>query len=113
MAGSPLNRFSFLRTDHAFLSAAIAHPSTSFLLMRDLAPLSKDPRTLGYVSLNDVRSLIGSDPYAKSEEDLMAEYNSSKTIPLLIFLGLDEQSKDGLAWEALSGCSLLCIGRDD
>ena len=45
------------------------------------------------MSYNDVKPLIGEDPYSQSEEELIASYNSSKTIPQLLFLGLDESSK--------------------
>ena len=92
-AGSPLNRVSFLRTDHAFLTAALKHSSTSFLLFNNLAPLAKDPTKLHYASFQDVQPLIGEDPYTKSEADLIAEYNSTITIPQLLFLGLDERQK--------------------
>jgi len=40
-SGSPLNRVGFLRPDHQFLSSALHHPSTTFLLFKDLEPLTK------------------------------------------------------------------------
>ncbi|KAL8793122.1 MAG: hypothetical protein Q9195_004328 [Heterodermia aff. obscurata] len=91
--GSPLNRVSFLRTDHTFLSRALKHPTTSFLLFNNLAPLGRDPAKLEYVSYNDVKPLIGEDPYSQTEEELISSYNSARTIPQLLFLGLDESSK--------------------
>ncbi|KAA6413234.1 MAG: NADH pyrophosphatase [Lasallia pustulata] len=45
-SGSPLNRVSFLRTDQPFLSAALQHPSTTFLLFNDLSPLTLSPTRL-------------------------------------------------------------------
>ena len=101
--GSPLNRVSFLRTDHAFLTAALQHPSTSFLLFNNLAPLAKDPTKLQYASYHDVLPLIGENPYAKSEEDYIAEYNSATTIPQLLFLGLDESQKSDFEWTIYRG----------
>ena len=101
--GSPLNRVSFLRTDHPFLSAALRHPSTSFLLFDSLNPLAEDPTKLAFASFQDVRGLIGDDPYGKSEEALIAEYNSTSSIPQLVFLGLDERIEDGLQWNIYSG----------
>ncbi|KAF2496929.1 hypothetical protein BU16DRAFT_507644 [Lophium mytilinum] len=98
-SGSPLNRVSFLRTDHAFLSQALKHPSTSFLLFNDLNPLVKSPTQLGYSIYKDVQPLIGEDPFKKSEEDLIKEYNSSTYIPQLIFLGLDDRNKEGFVYK--------------
>ncbi len=94
-SGSPLNRVSFLRHNHDFITNALTHPSTSFLLFNDLAPLAKDPTQLDYVSHKDVKPLIGENPFDKSEEDLIKEYNSAVTLPLVLFLGLDEKKKDG------------------
>ena len=100
---------SFLRTDHPFLSAALRHPSTSLLLFNNLNPLAKDPTKLAYASFQDVRGLIGDDPYGKSEADLVAEYNSAKSIPQLVFLGLDERIKDGLQWNVYSGAPYFAL----
>lgn len=107
--GSPLNRVSFLRTEHPFLSAALRHPSTSFLLFNNLNPLAKDHTKLAYASFQDVRSLIGDDPYGKGEDELTAEYNSTKSIPQLVFLGLDERLKDGLQWNIYSGAPYFAL----
>lgn len=94
-SGSPLNRVSFLRSDHGFISAALTHPSTAFLLFNDLAPLAKDTSKLAYVSHGDIKSVIGNNPFEKTEEEMMKQYNSSITLPLVLFLGLDERKKDG------------------
>lgn len=94
-SGSPLNRVSFLRTDHTFISAALTHPTACFLLLNDLAPLAKDSTQLVYVTHSDIKSLIGDDPFAKSEGEMIKEYDSSITLPLVLFLGLDEKRKEG------------------
>ncbi len=106
--GSPLNRLSFLRTDHSFLSAALKHPSTSFLLLKNLAPLAHDPTKLAYTSYKDVQPLIG-DPYLKSEVELISEYNSSITLPQLVFLGLDETHKHGFSWTIYKGIPFFAL----
>ncbi|KAL9041061.1 MAG: hypothetical protein Q9214_004243 [Letrouitia sp. 1 TL-2023] len=108
-SGSPLNRVSFMRTDHSFLLAALGHPTSSFLLFNNLNPLAKDPTKLHYVSFADVHPLIGDDPYLKSEEQLIAEYNSTVTIPQLLFLGLDERNKKGLEYNAYIGAPYFAL----
>jgi NAD+ diphosphatase len=96
-----LNRVSFLRTDHAFLTAALNHPTTSFLIFNKLNPLTKDPTQLAFATLKEVEPLIGKDPYLKTEEDMVKEYNSSTFTPQLIFLGLDGDNKEGLIYKEL------------
>ena len=98
-SGSPLNRVGFLRGDNAFLSQALKHPSTSFLLANELAPLIKDKSRLHFVKYDDVKPLIGENPYADTEEEMIAQYNSSKSVPQMIFLGIDEKAKDGLTYQ--------------
>src|SRR5947208_17073681 len=79
-SGSPLNRVSFLRGDHGFISSAFTHPSTKFLLMNDLAPMAKDPGNLDYASHSDIKALTGENPFEKSEEQRLKEYNASITL---------------------------------
>lgn len=90
---------SFLRPDHAFLSAALHHPTTSFLVFDKLNPLTKDPSALALASFQDVKPIIGENPYDIPEDKFIAAYNSTKFIPQLIFLGLDERNKDGLVYK--------------
>ncbi|KAK4443959.1 NUDIX hydrolase domain-like protein [Podospora aff. communis PSN243] len=91
-SGSPLNRLSFLRTDHDFLQSAFSHPSASFLLMNGLAPLvlASDSAELGFVSGEEVYPLTGREPFVKTEEELIREFDSSVTRPVVVFLGVDE-----------------------
>lgn len=96
-SGSPLNRLGFLRGDHVFLSRAVQHPSTSFLLCRELQPLVKPDTKPGqgqlhFVSYEDVKPVIGTDPFAEPEDARIAAYNSTTYIPQMIFLGMDEQT---------------------
>ncbi|KAI4264055.1 MAG: hypothetical protein L6R42_000821 [Xanthoria sp. 1 TBL-2021] len=108
-SGSPLNRVSFLRTDNSFLSAALKHPTTSFLVFHNLNPLAKDPSSLEYVSYADVQPLIGEDPYSKSEDQLISEYSSTVTIPQLLFLGLDERNQQGLTYSIYTGSPFFAL----
>lgn len=104
-----MNRVSFLRTDQLFLSAALKDPSTSFLAFNNLNPLAKDPSNLEYLSYADVRPLIGEDPYSKSEEQLVSEYNSTVTVPQLLFLGIDERNKQGLTFNIYTGSPFFAV----
>lgn len=86
-----MNRVSFLRPDHTFLSSALKHPTTTFLLFNALEPLVKSPTELARRTYDDVKEVIGDDPFERSEEDTIAQYNSSLYLPQIIFLGLDER----------------------
>ncbi|KAI1304356.1 NUDIX hydrolase domain-like protein [Xylaria venustula] len=101
-SGSPLNRVSFLRADQAFLIAAFAHPSTSFLLLDNYSPLAKDTTTLAYVSKEDIVPLTGPNPFKKTEEEQIKSFNSTVTQPIVLFLGLDEK-KPGFEYREYKG----------
>jgi len=83
------------------LSSALKHPSSSFLLFNELKPLSKDPSKLAFTTFQDVQPLIGDNLFSKSEDELIEEYNSTVTIPQMIFLGLDERNQDGLTYKEI------------
>lgn len=99
MPGSPLNRVSFLRPDTTFLSQALKHETSRFILFNNLNPLVKSADRLAYASYSDVQPVVG-DPYKTAEEDLIKEYNSALYHPQLVFLGLDESKKqDGFSYK--------------
>ncbi|KAH8805112.1 NUDIX hydrolase domain-like protein [Xylogone sp. PMI_703] len=108
-AGLPLNRVGFLRTDHTFLNSAVQYPSTSFLLFNNLAPLTESPSKLVFVSYKDVEPLIGNNPFKKSEEILLAEYDSTITRPLLILLGLDEKVENSFVYKKHKGAPYFAL----
>lgn len=89
---------SFLRPDHSFLSQAFRHPSTTFLLFQNLEPLTKSSSELAYAKLADVQAITGEDPFSFTEEDTIAQYNSSVYQPQIIFLGIDEK-KNGIEYK--------------
>jgi NAD+ diphosphatase len=105
--GSPLNRLSFLRSDPKFLSAALLHPSTQFLLLRDLAPLAKSARALEWATHADVAPLIGGEsPFTHTEETAGKDYDSRQAVPpQLVFLGVDEKQKPSrpFSWKIYTG----------
>ena len=108
-SGSPLNRVSFLRSDHSFVSSAFTHPSTSFLLFDNLAPMAVDPARLGYATHQEIKSLTGENPFEKAEEQIIKEFNSSISLPLVLFLGLDERKKDGFEHGIYKGSPYFAI----
>ncbi|KAK0709149.1 NUDIX hydrolase domain-like protein [Lasiosphaeria miniovina] len=93
-SGSPLNRLSFLRTDHDFLRAAFAHPSAAVLLMNSLSPLVQpDASQLAIATADDVLHLTGPDPFGKKEDELIGDFNSEDTQTVVLFLGIDEKGE--------------------
>ncbi|KAL7274131.1 NADH pyrophosphatase [Rhizina undulata] len=100
-SGSPLNRVSFLRSNNAFLRAALPH--SKFLLLKDLEPLASSPQHLAFLTYPDVRGLIG-NPYELDEEKYITAYDSRVEVPQLLFLGLDEKKNDvGFEYEGEGG----------
>ncbi|TPX15529.1 uncharacterized protein E0L32_004227 [Thyridium curvatum] len=99
-SGGPLNRVAFLRHDHAFLQQAFSHPSTRFMLLDNLAPaISREEGPAGgrpklaFARTADVVPLTGPEPFAKTEEEMLAEFNSDVDHPLILLLGIDEHHK--------------------
>ena len=90
-SGSPLNRVSFLRSNTAFLRAAL--PQSKFLLLRGLEPLAASKTTLAWVGYETVRALVG-NPFNTEEEEFLRSYDSRVEIPTLVFLGINEGDGD-------------------
>jgi NAD+ diphosphatase len=108
-SGSPLNRVSFMRDKHDFISKALTHPTTQFMLFDNLAPLAKDPAHLAYAKLDEIKSLIGENPFEKEEAEMIKQYNSLVTLPLVLFLGLDERKKEGFQHGIYSGTPYFAV----
>lgn len=68
------------------------------MLFNKLEPLTKSGSELARCTFADVKPLIGENPFEKSEEEVIAQYNSSLYVPQVIFLGLDER-KDGFKYK--------------
>ncbi|KAL1882768.1 hypothetical protein VTK73DRAFT_893 [Phialemonium thermophilum] len=93
-SGSPLNRLSFLRSNHEFLQAAFSHPSAAFLVMNKLNPLvTADSQNLAFVSSTDVVPFTGPVPFLKPEKEMVENFNSDETQPLILFLGVDDKNQ--------------------
>ncbi|KAK6079902.1 NUDIX domain-containing protein [Seiridium cupressi] len=108
-SGSPLNRVSFLRGDHAFLSSAFKHPTASFLLLDNLSPLIKDSSTLAFVGKSDIEPLTGQDPFRRTEEEWIKTFDSSVTHPVVLFLGIDEKKQSGFEWKDYKGAPYFAV----
>ncbi|KAJ6155456.1 hypothetical protein N7470_006022 [Penicillium chermesinum] len=109
-SSSPLNRLSFLRGDHSFLSSALKHPSTRFLLLNNLTPLTRSPAELYYAKYEEIRKMLPSDVFDQSEEDMIKNFDSRKTNPILVFLGLDESRKEnGLTHKIYTGAPTFAL----
>ena len=110
LLGSPVNRLSYLRSDHFFLSVALKHPSARFVLLKNLAPLTRSPAELYHAKFDEVRSLISQDSFDQSDEDMIEKFDSRKTYPTLVFLGLDENCKEGsLSYNVYSGTPFFAL----
>lgn len=94
-AGSPINRYSFLRADGVFLRRAAAAPLTRYLALSDLNPLvTPSGSEMAQFSLKDVSPLIGETPFKLTEEEAVRDWDSTKKTPLVVFLGmLGEEAK--------------------
>ncbi|RMZ79703.1 hypothetical protein DV738_g3116, partial [Chaetothyriales sp. CBS 135597] len=106
---SPLNRLSFLRENHEFLAGAFDHPTAKFIVFKNLSPLVSSPTHLKHVSLDDLKPLLSSNPFTKSEKQLSEEFDSRVVQPQLIFLGVDESDENGFAFRNFKGAPAFAV----
>lgn len=86
------------------------HASTKFVLLNHLAPLTRSPSELYYAKYDEVRKLIPQDFFDQSEEEMIKSFDSRKTHPNLIFLGLDESRKEGsMTYKIYSGVPFFAV----
>lgn len=97
--GGLLNRFSFLRNDIGFIRRAATAPTTQFIALRDLNPLIADPTQLAFFKHDDVKPLIGADPFGRTDQEKQESFDSTKPSPLLLFLGLLPNTSKGVDLE--------------
>jgi NAD+ diphosphatase len=79
------------------------------LVFNTLNPLTKDPTELAFAQYDDVKSIIGENLYEGTEEDFIKAYNSTKYIPQVVFLGLDERKAGFVYKEHYKGAPLFAI----
>ena len=109
-SASPLNRVSFLRSSQPFLHAAISSPAARFSLVDNLAPLARDPGNLAWVTRDEIKSIVSDNHFAKSEAEIIADYDSSlPQPPLVLFLGLDENTPDQFSHKEYKGTPYFAV----
>ena len=106
MGGSPLNRLSWLRPSQAFLNAVVASPATRWIVFKNGTPLlarnpNTEKRTLALLTTNDVKPLLGLDPFFGQGQNPGESSTSTEEMPVLeaarlhgprvVFLGLEER----------------------
>lgn len=103
MGGSPLNRLSWLRPSRSFLNAVITSPATRWILFNDGLPLIAthaitQKRTLALLPTDDVRPLLGIEPYfGQGQFEGEADHSDAPVLEAarlhgtrIVFLGLKE-----------------------
>lgn len=93
-AGGRINRFSFLRADTGFLRKAAVTPTARYLALNELNLLALDKKTPAYFTFKEVESVIGSEPFALTEDEAIQSFDSAKTKPLIVFLGMLEEGNE-------------------
>lgn len=80
-------------------------------MLNNLAPLTRSPAELYYAKYEELRKLIPQDFFDQSEEELIKAFDSRKTYPSLIFLGLDESRKEenAFAHKIYSGAPCFAV----
>lgn len=97
-SGTRLNRYSFLRADAAFLRRAALAPAARYVALDNLSAVAVDKSQLATFSFDDVRPLIGAEPaIALEEKTAVAQFDSTRASPLVVFLGLVDGDIGGTA----------------
>lgn len=111
LAGSPLNRLSWLRTSHSFLNALVVSPTTRWILFNGGQPLiashpgTTQKRSLALLTTEDVKPLLGAEPFFGQGEQEGEHCASDVSVleaarvrgPSVVFLGLRETETSGSA----------------
>lgn len=88
-------------------------------MLNSLAPLTRSPAELYFAKHEEIRKLVPADTFDQSEEDMIKNFDSRKTTPILVFLGLDESRKEnGLTHKIYTGAPTFAVdvtpkGSDD
>lgn len=79
-------------------------------MLNNLAPLTRSPAELYFAKYEEIRKLVPADIFDQSEEEMIKAFDSRKTTPILVFLGLDENRKDnGLTHKIYTGAPCFAL----
>lgn len=67
------------------------------------------PSALSYATHEDILSLIGKNPFEKTEDVMIKEFRSDVTLPIVLFLGLDENKKLGFTHGIYEGTPYFAV----
>lgn len=98
-----------MRDDYSFLKQAFDHRTTRFLLFQHLSPLVKSFNEINYVSRSEIQPVVPHNPYERTEQELIDQYDSSIRTPQLVFLGIDERQADGLRYKNFAGSPYFAL----
>jgi len=73
------------------------------MVFRNLSPLIVSHTEIHYVSYDEIKTLVPSNPYSNSEADYIKAFHSRNLVPQLVFLGLDETDKSGYTYKNYTG----------
>jgi NAD+ diphosphatase len=79
------------------------------MVFNNLSPLVKTPSVIAYAKQNDIKAIVPQNPYEKEEGEIIKEFNSSRSTPQLVFLGLDESKTDGLRYKNYTGAPQFAV----
>ncbi|KAG5921267.1 hypothetical protein E4U61_006962 [Claviceps capensis] len=89
-SGSRLNRYSFLRSDVAFLNRVATSPHARYIALDNLSPLVVNKKKLALLSYQEIKSVLGPHPsFLQSDAERIKAFDSSKVASEMqvLFLG--------------------------
>ncbi|KAI5286703.1 NADH pyrophosphatase [Ascosphaera aggregata] len=103
-------KLSFLTGEVPFLSAALRHSSSKFLLYKDLCPLVSSPSWIHFATYGEISDLVPEEHFDQPEDVAIKSIDSSITKPLVVFLGVDEsRTEDGLSYKIYKGAPYFAV----
>ncbi|KAG6365536.1 hypothetical protein INS49_007147 [Diaporthe citri] len=88
--GAPIPDLPILEAEDSMLSRKFGRELSNYFAG---SPLNRTRRRLAYVGYPEVTPFTGTDPFEKSEEQMIKDFNSDEFKPLILLLGLDEAHK--------------------
>jgi hypothetical protein len=79
------------------------------MLFKDLSPLAQSPSEIARTKFEQIKSLFPTNPFQRTEKEMINEYDSSISMPQLVFLGMDEGYQGGLRYQRHSGAPYFAL----